>query len=352
MPLKRRKARVIHIGSVSVGAGFPVAIQSMAKEKTSRVDKVVSQIRTLEGCGCEIVRVAIKDAEDALAIRAIKRAIRMPLVADIHFDYKLALKAIDSGADKIRLNPGNIYKKEEVRQVVSALKQAGIPLRVGVNSGSIRGGVLKRVPLARQLVKSCLDYLRLIESLKFYDIVVSLKGSSVMDTVDACRLIAGRCDYPLHLGVTATGAPYGGAIKSAVALGALLMEGIGDTVRVSLTDTPEQEIKAARAILEALGLRSFGPEVISCPTCGRCEVDLIKIVRELEEQLALINGRSLKHKKIAVMGCVVNGPGEARGADIGVAFGKDKALLFKAGKPVRKIGAEDCIGVLMKELER
>jgi (E)-4-hydroxy-3-methylbut-2-enyl-diphosphate synthase len=296
------------------------------------------------------VRLAVKDTVDAAALRKIKRQIKIPLVADIHFNWNLAMDAIESGVDKIRLNPGNIYKKEEIREVAAAAKLGGIPIRIGVNSGSLRNSHLSHVD---NMVKSTLDYIKILEGFKFQDIVVSLKASNVLDTVEAYRKISKLCDYPLHLGVTATGLPYSGAIKSSIALGALLLEGIGDTIRVSLTDKPAQEVAAAKIILESLGLRNFGPEVISCPTCGRCEVDLTSVVSELETKLSKLKFTPSVHPiKVAVMGCVVNGPGEAKEADIGVAFGKKEGLLFKKGKPQRKVSFDRCADVLLKEMER
>ncbi len=351
MLIKRRKTRVIKIGSCLIGGAHPVAIQSMVKYRATDIKRSLKQVRELEDAGCEIVRFAVKDMQDARALKKIKKEAKIPVVADIHFDYRLALEAIESGVDKIRLNPGNIYKKEEVREVVAGLKNARIPLRIGVNSGSVRD--LHSKSAAENLVKSALEYIKLVERFRFHNIVVSLKASNVLDTVSAYKLISGVCDYPLHLGVTAAGSPFAGAIKSSVALGALLLDGIGDTIRVSLTDIPVREVYAAKVILESLGLRKFGHSLISCPTCGRCEVDLVKIVRELEERLA-VSGERLAHKplKVAVMGCVVNGPGEAKEADIGVAFGKSEGLLFKKGKPVRKVSYRDCVEVLLKEIRK
>lgn len=360
MEITRRKTKEVKIGSVKIGGNNPIAIQSMAKEETKNISRVVGEIKELEEAGCEVVRVAVKDELDAVALGKIKKSINIPLVADIHFNYKLALAAISSGVDKIRLNPGNIYKIAEIKEVVRAAKAAKIAIRVGVNSGSIRKS---KSPVTshtltgtgqssvNNMVQSALDYISLLEKFGFYNIAVSLKASNILDTVDAYRKISKLCNYPLHLGVTATGAPYSGVIKSSVALGILLSEGIGDTMRVSLTDEAKSEIKAARTILQALGLRSFGPEVISCPTCGRCEVDLINIVKKLEEKLcALPFTLCVPPPKVAVMGCVVNGPGEAKEADIGIAFGKKDGLLFKKGKPIKKVSADKCVEVLLKEI--
>ncbi|MFH0855305.1 MAG: flavodoxin-dependent (E)-4-hydroxy-3-methylbut-2-enyl-diphosphate synthase [Candidatus Omnitrophota bacterium] len=351
MEIKRRKSRVIKIGRVSIGGDNPIAIQSMVKHKTSDIGKVLRQVRELESNGCQIIRLSVKDELDARSLKKIKKQANAPIVADIHFDYRLALKAIDSGVDKIRLNPGNIYKKAQVREVVSASKAARIPLRVGLNSGSVKDPRSKNMP--DKLVNSALEYIKIIEACQFRDIVVSLKASDVLDTVSAYRKIARFCDYPLHLGVTATGSPFGGAIKTGVALGILLSGGIGDTIRVSLTDTPVREVYAAKAILESLDLRKFGHSLISCPTCGRCEVDLIKVVRELEAKLPAAGCRlPAAPLKVAIMGCVVNGPGEAKEADLGIAFGKSEGLLFKKGKPVRKIPFNGCVGAILSEIRR
>ncbi len=348
MNLIRRKTKVVKVGNVYIGGKYPIAIQSMTKTKTADIKATVQQINTLDQAGCEIVRLAVKDNADALALRQIKKQVKLPIVADIHFNWQFAVTAIESGVDKIRLNPGNIYKKAEIKEVASAAKLARIPIRVGVNSGSVKANH----PEADLMVKSALEYIKILESFKFRDIVVSLKGSNILDTIEAYTLFSRRSDYPLHLGVTATGTPYAGAIKSSVGIGNLLLNGIGDTFRVSLTENPVQEVKAARAILEAVGLRHFGPEIISCPTCGRCEVGLVKLVKDLEAKLATTHyPLSLKRPvKIAVMGCIVNGPGEAKEADLGVAFGRDKGLLFKHGKPIRKISFANCLDILLKEL--
>ncbi|MFH0913480.1 MAG: flavodoxin-dependent (E)-4-hydroxy-3-methylbut-2-enyl-diphosphate synthase [Candidatus Omnitrophota bacterium] len=350
MKISRRKTRSVRVGNVYIGGNNPVVIQSMTKTKTRDAENTLRQIRQLEGAGCEIVRLAVKDKSDAVALKKIKARVNIPLVADIHFDWRLALEAIDSGIDKIRLNPGNIHKREQIRQIAKAAKLNRIPIRVGLNSGSLPKGK-KAANVAQAMVKGALDYIGVIEKCGFYDIVVSLKASSVLDTIEAYRKMAGVCDYPFHLGVTATGSPYLGLAKSSAALSTLLLEGIGDTIRISLTDKPEAEVRAAKAILEAVQLRHFGPEVISCPTCGRCEVDLIRIVKDLENKLSTIDYRlQTRPMKLAVMGCVVNGPGEAKEADLGVAFGKKEGLLFKKGKPVRKISVSKCADVLLKEL--
>jgi (E)-4-hydroxy-3-methylbut-2-enyl-diphosphate synthase len=353
MKITRRRSRIVKIGNVYVGGNHPVAIQSMVKTKAADIERTVSQIKELEGLGCEIVRVAVRDKSDASALKKIKPRINLPMVADIHFNWRLALEAIDNGADKIRINPGNIYKEKEIKEIVSALKLAGIPLRIGLNSGSVRDLNAQRLSMPEKLVNSALNYIKRIEKLKFYDIAVSLKASNILDTLEAYRKIAKLCDYPLHLGVTASGLPLQGSIKSSIALGVLLLEGIGDTIRVSLTAEPQVEVKVAKLILESLGLRCFGPQIISCPTCGRCEVDLVKIVNDLERKLSTINYRlSTRPMKLAVMGCVVNGPGEAKEADLGVAFGKKEGLLFKNGKAVKKISYSKCTDVLLEELSK
>lgn len=356
MKILRRKAKVVKIGDKRIGGKNPIAIQSMTKTKTADVENTVKQIKELERLGCEIVRLAVKDNDDARALSAIKKKSNLPLVADIHFNWLFAIEAIDSGIDKVRLNPGNIYKKEQVREIAKAARAAHIPIRVGLNSGSlpdrIASGSGSRSP-AGIMTKSALDYIRILEKCGFHDIVISLKASNILDTIEAYRMIAKRCDYPLHLGVTATGLSNSGAIKSSIAIGSLLLEGIGDTIRISLTDEPSEEVKTAKLILETMGLRNFGPQIISCPTCGRCEVDLVGVVKELETKLSTMeHGLSTRPLKVAVMGCVVNGPGEAQEADIGVAFGKTEGLLFKKGKPARKINFSNCVKILLEELER
>ncbi|MCM8797284.1 MAG: flavodoxin-dependent (E)-4-hydroxy-3-methylbut-2-enyl-diphosphate synthase [Candidatus Omnitrophica bacterium] len=347
--MKRRKAKIVRIGRLTIGGSFPVAVQSMTKTKTADVENTLCQIDELEKAGCEIIRVAVKDEADANALKKIRSATKMPLVADIHFSWRLAIRAIENGVDKIRLNPGNIYKKKEVVSIVSALKSAHIPLRIGVNSGSVSFGSSKD-DMSNRLLKSALNYIRMIEKLGFYDIVISLKASGVLETIEAYRGIAHLCDYPLHLGVTATGGHNKGAVKSGIALGVLLLEGIGDTIRVSLTDTPLQEVKVAQVILESVGIRHFGPQIISCPTCGRCQINLTKILSEVEDNLSKIGSLSDRMHKIAIMGCLVNGPGEAREADIGIAFGKKEGLLFKNGKSVRKVSADEVSSVLCREI--
>jgi (E)-4-hydroxy-3-methylbut-2-enyl-diphosphate synthase len=337
----------------------------MLKTKTSDIKRAVRTIKELEKEGCEIIRVAVKDGGDANAVKDIKKKIKIPLVCDIHFNYRLALKSIDNGADKIRINPGNISDPEELRAIIKAAKKRKIPMRIGINSGSIipviaRSEATKQSQKHRllrpsgarndRLVESALKYIKFFEGEGFRDIIVSLKSSDVAETVNSYRKLAALCDYPFHLGVTAAG-PYDFAIvKSSIGIGSLLLDGIGDTIRVSLTGSPEDEVIAAKRILQALSLRNFGPNIISCPTCGRCQVNLARIVDELQKKLLSTNYYLLTTKRplaIAIMGCEVNGPGEAREADIGIAFGKDSGLLFRKGKIVKKVEAKNAVKQLL-----
>jgi (E)-4-hydroxy-3-methylbut-2-enyl-diphosphate synthase len=351
LEIKRRKTRTVKIGHVRIGSGHPVAIQSMVKVPARQIDASVRQIIDLQSAGCEIVRLAVENREDAQALRQIKRRVRLPLVADIHFDYRLALASIDAGVDKVRLNPGNIHRPREIREVIAAAKSARIPIRIGANSGSLRRRSKNR---AADLAKSALSYLKIFEREGFRDLVVSLKGSHVLDTIEAYKKISLLCDYPLHLGVTATGLPLDGIVKSSMALGELLFHGIGDTIRVSLLDQPQQEVVVARFLLHSLGLRHFGPELVCCPTCGRCEVNLPQKAAVVEKWLSGLDASKKKHIqrwKIAVMGCVVNGPGEAREADVGIAFSRHKGIIFKKGKAVRTVGLDAGEQALLDILE-
>lgn len=352
MDIKRHKTRTIKIGNCSIGGNSPVAIQSMTKTATSNISATIKQIQRLQEYGCEIVRLAVNDPAAALAIKKIKKETNIPLVADIHFDWRLACEAINNGIDKIRLNPGNIYKERDIREIILQAKRAHIPVRIGANSGSIRN-FDKKKSTAMNLVGSVLDYIKIIEALGFYELVVSLKAADIFDTIEAYRKIAELCNYPLHIGLTATGAPSLGIVKSSIAIGILLSQGLGDTIRVSLTEKPQEEVLAARRILLSLGLRSFGPQIISCPTCGRCAVNLTRIVKDLDSKLSAVSPQpSAKPTKVAVMGCVVNGPGEAKDADLGVAFEKTgKGLLFKKGKPMYKVSPQGCIPSLLQEME-
>ncbi len=350
-----RKARQIRLGSVRIGRGSPVSIQSMTNTDTGDINITLRQIRALKKAGCEVVRVAVKDADSARAIANIKKKVSIPIEADIHFDYTLALLAIESGVDAIRINPGNIYKPAQVKCIITACKNKKIPVRIGVNSGSLPKAKNAK-SIADNMVKVALKYIKLFEKEHFYDIMISLKASDVGTTIAAYRKIATLCKYPLHLGVTATGCGKEAIIKSAIGIGALLSEGIGDTIRVSLTGDPVEEVSVGKEILQALGLRCFKPEVISCPTCGRCQVDLIKIVKHFNKKLTTYSSISSsgvtadKQLRIAIMGCEVNGPGEAKEADIGIAFGKDSGILFKKGKIARKIRSKDAVRELIKEL--
>ncbi|MHB8964076.1 MAG: flavodoxin-dependent (E)-4-hydroxy-3-methylbut-2-enyl-diphosphate synthase [Saccharofermentanales bacterium] len=341
---ERKKTKIIRIGNVTIGGNNPIAIQSMNNTLTSDVDATLAQIRRLAEAGCDITRVAIPDMESAKALKRITALSPIPVVADIHFDYRLALESIRSNAAKIRINPGNIGDKDKVKAVADAARSAGIPIRVGVNSGSVNRDYLAKYGSSdgRALTESALDAIAVLESTGFYDMVVSVKSSDPLLTIKVYRLLAERTGYPLHLGVTEAGTPAEGAVRSAVGIGALLSEGIGDTIRVSLTGDPVLEVECAMNILKALKLRQSGAEIISCPTCGRTSVNLIRIAEEA--------GARFKHIrtpiKIAIMGCPVNGPGEARDADIGIAGGKGEFLLFRKGKIIRKIPEETALDEL------
>jgi (E)-4-hydroxy-3-methylbut-2-enyl-diphosphate synthase len=339
--------RQIKIGKIRIGGGAPIVIQSMAKTDTRDVSATVRQIKELEKVGCELVRVAVRDFEAASAIKRIRKRINIPLIADIHFDYRLAILAIENGADKIRLNPGNIHKEEQVLEVAQLAKKKGVPIRAGVNSGSV-SGIRYQVSgkrLSDLMVKVALDYIKILEKAKFYDIIISLKASDVLTTIEAYRRFAKKSDYPIHLGITAAGPVSTGLVKSSIGIGALLLEGIGDTIRVSLTGDPCEEVIAAKNILQALDLRRFGPEIISCPTCGRCQVDLRSIVNDLNSELRTKN--SELRTKIAIMGCEVNGPGEAKDADIGVACGKNSGVIFRKGKIIKRVKEKHIVKELL-----
>ncbi|MCI9164660.1 MAG: flavodoxin-dependent (E)-4-hydroxy-3-methylbut-2-enyl-diphosphate synthase [Oscillospiraceae bacterium] len=339
----------IMVGSVPVGGGAPVSIQSMCNTKTDDIDATVDQILRLEAAGCEIVRVAVPDMAAARAIDGIKRRIHIPLVADIHFDHRLALECAARGVDKIRINPGNIGGEDHVRAVAEACREGRIPIRIGANGGSLEKELLGKYGgvTARALAESAMGHAALLEKYDFTDICISVKCSSVPVTVEACRLLSERCSYPLHLGVTEAGTPEMGMVKSAMGIGGLLCLGIGDTLRVTLTADPVEEIAAAKKILMAAGLRQEGPNLIACPTCGRTCIDLIPIAREVERRLA---GCS-KPITVAVMGCAVNGPGEAAAADVGIAGGRGEGLLFRRGNILRKVPQERLVEELMAEIE-
>ncbi|MDD4985674.1 MAG: flavodoxin-dependent (E)-4-hydroxy-3-methylbut-2-enyl-diphosphate synthase [Dehalococcoidales bacterium] len=343
----RRNSRPLQIGKVTVGGGAPIVVQSMTKTDTRDIMSTVAQIRELADCGCELVRVAVPDAEAGRAIAAIKRGTSLPLIADIHFDYRLALIALEAGADGLRLNPGNIGKPGEVSIVAKSAKERGVPIRIGVNAGSLPEAERPGLSVARRMVEAALKQIRLLESLDFDLIKLSLKAFDVPTTIEAYCDIAGKIPYPLHIGITEAGTPRAGIVRSAVGIGTLLYLGIGDTIRVSLTAHPREEVAAGYEILKSLNMRRHGPVLVSCPSCGRAEVDIVRLAREVEEALLKVN----RPIKVAVMGCVVNGPGEARDADIGIACGRNSAVLFKKGDKVRIIREKDFIGVLMREVE-
>jgi len=348
--IKKRSTRRITLGGLKIGGSAPVVVQSMTKTDTSDVKATVSQIRRLEAAGCEAVRVAVLDLSAARAIQSIKKKINIPLIADIHFDHRLAIEAVERGADGLRINPGNIGSKEKVKEVVAAAKYNKVPIRIGVNAGSLEKDLMRkyRHPTAKALVASAGRHIKILEDLKFRSIKVSLKASDVMKTVEAYRLFSEQFKYPLHIGISEAGPAFPGTVKSAVGLGILLSEGIGDTMRVSLTADPVEEVKVAYEILKSLHLRQTGPELISCPTCGRCKVNIRGIVDRVEKRLEGMD----KHIKVAVMGCVVNGPGEAREADIGIAGGKGRGILFRNGKIVKTIKERELFSTLMREIEK
>ena len=346
----RKNTKVINVGSVKIGGNNPIVVQSMTNTKTYDINSTVKQITALAEAGCDIVRVAVPKMEDAEALVAIKKQISLPLIADIHFDYRLALKALEAGVDGLRLNPGNIGKKEYVKAVVTAAKERNVPIRIGVNAGSLDQKILLKYGgiTAEGMVESALEHIRILEENNFDNIKISLKAHDVPLTIAAYKLMADTVNYPLHLGITEAGTIKSGIIKSAVGIGALLAQGIGDTFRISLTGDPLEEVKVANEILKALDLREYGPVMISCPTCGRCNIDLAKIANEVETLLANIK----KPIKVAVMGCVVNGPGEAKSADVGIAGGKGQGLVFKHGEIVRTVSEEQLVAELFKEINK
>lgn len=347
--MQRHPTTLIRVGSVAVGGDAPISVQSMTKTDTRDAAATVDQILELQAAGCEIVRVAVPDETAARRLGEIRSRTSIPLIADIHFDHRLALAALEEGVDGLRINPGNIGGERKVREVVRKAAAASVPIRIGVNAGSLEKDLLHRYghPTPEALVESALRHIRLLERLDFNLIKVSLKASDVLSTVSAYRLMASRTAYPLHVGITEAGPWVRGTVKSSVGLGILLAEGIGDTIRVSLTAPPVEEVKVGRAILSALKLRVFGPEIISCPTCGRCELDLRPLVQALEVHLAAVKGSFT----IAVMGCAVNGPGEAREADIGIAGGKSSGVLFRKGKVIGKVPRENLWESLLQEIE-
>lgn len=346
--MRREDTREIQIGTRKIGGGNPIAIQSMTNTKTEDVEATVAQILALEAAGCEIIRCAVPTMEAAKALAEIKKRIHIPLVADIHFDYKLAIAAIENGADKIRINPGNIGDISRVKAVVDKAKEYNVPIRVGVNSGSLEKELVEKYNgvTAEGIVESALDKVRIIEEMGYENLVVSIKSSDVLMCVKAHELISQKCDYPLHIGITESGTVLSGNIKSSVGLGIMLYQGLGDTIRVSLTGDPLEEIKSAKLILKTLGLRKGGIEVVSCPTCGRTKIDLIGLANQVENMVADIP----LDIKVAVMGCVVNGPGEAKEADIGIAGGIGEGLLIKKGQIIKKVKEEELLETLRQEL--
>jgi len=348
--MKRKTTRQILVGHVKIGGDAPISVQSMTKTDTRNVESTLEQISSLAKSGCEIVRIAIPDESAAEAFKKIRSGTEMPLVGDIHFNHHLALKVISYGADCVRINPGNIGDREKVRAVINAAKKRRIPLRVGVNAGSLERDLLESygAPTAEALFASAKRHIEFFESEDFCDIKVSLKASDVHTSIEVARIFSEAYDYPLHVGITEAGSIFSGTIKSSVGIGILLSEGIGDTIRVSLTGPPEEEVRVGFEILKTLGKRKRGPEIISCPTCGRLEVDLEGVIREVERSLSHVND----YVKIAIMGCAVNGPGEATEADIGVACGKGVALLFVNGEVVKKLKEDEIVGELVEQVER
>ncbi|MGM0444979.1 MAG: flavodoxin-dependent (E)-4-hydroxy-3-methylbut-2-enyl-diphosphate synthase [Bacillota bacterium] len=351
--IKRRKTKNIYYDKVGVGSDYPISVQSMTNTKTHNVESTVNQIKKLQKAGCEIIRVAVPDMKAALALSNIKEKIEIPLIADIHFNYKLALKAIEEGVDGLRINPGNIGDKKRVKAVVKAAKQKNIPIRIGVNSGSIEKELLQKYgkPTAEGMVESVLKHVDILEEFEFYNIIISMKSSDVLMTLKAHQLLSEKLNYPFHIGITESGSGKEGIIKSSVGIGLLLEKGYGDTVRVSLTGDPVEEVHTAYEILKALKLRNRGISIISCPTCGRTEVDLEKITKEIKSKIKKYHKDFEDGLKVAVMGCAVNGPGEAREADLGIACGKNEGLLFKKGKVIKKVNEDEIIAVLIKEIK-
>ena len=347
--IKRKKTRQIHIGPVAIGGGAPISVQSMCNTKTTDTEATVAQIKALQAAGCDIVRLAVPDMEAAKNLGNIIAQVDVPLVADIHFDYKLALEAINQGISALRLNPGNIGGEEKVKAVVQAAKAKQIPIRIGVNAGSLNKKILAKYGAItpEALVESAMQHIRILEELDFHDMKISLKAHDVPLTLAAYRLMSETVDYPLHLGITEAGTVNTGIIKSAVGIGALLAEGIGDTFRISLTGDPVVEVKVANEILKSLGLKEYGPTLVACPTCGRTSIDLPAIAAQVEKKLETIKDPI----DVAVMGCVVNGPGEARGADVGIAGGNGEGLIFRKGEIIRKVPEEILVEELFKEID-
>ena len=348
--MKRRTTKSVKVGNIGIGGEYPISIQSMLNTKNADIKQAIEQTIALKSAGCDIVRLAVTDQGSIDVIKALKKEINIPLVADIQFDYKMAIASIEAGIDKVRLNPGNIGNERRVSEVVAAAKERNIPIRVGVNTGSVSVDIAKKYGRysPEGLVYEAKRHIDILERNNFDDIVISLKASDVLTMIEAYRLMAKSFDYPLHLGVTEAGPAYTGTIKSSIGIGALLADGIGDTIRVSLTDEPVEEIRAAKEILKALDLKEGGPKLISCPTCSRCSVDLLSIAKEVEKRLSLID----KNVTVAVMGCVVNGPGEASNANIGITGANGEGLIFKDGKVIKKVKENDIVDELFKEIDK
>ncbi|MBV4414871.1 flavodoxin-dependent (E)-4-hydroxy-3-methylbut-2-enyl-diphosphate synthase [Clostridium tyrobutyricum] len=347
--MSRSNTKKIKLGNIFIGGDSKITVQSMTNTDTRDRAATIKQIKSLEKMGCDIVRCAVPDIEACTALKDITKSVNIPVVADIHFDYRLAIKSIENGVFALRINPGNIGSNDRVKEVAKAAQDSNIPIRIGVNSGSLNKDMLKKYGgvSSDALVESALNHVKILENVNFDNIVISIKSSNVIQMVDSYRKISKICQYPLHLGVTEAGTGFTGTIKSSVGIGTLLMEGIGDTIRVSLTGDPIQEVKVGKEILKACGLRKQGIELISCPTCGRTEINIIKIAEEVERRLSHIN----KNIRVAVMGCVVNGPGEAREADIGIAGGKGEGLIFKNGNIIKKVREENLVEALMEEIQ-
>lgn len=345
----RRKTRSVNVGNLEIGGDAPISVQSMTNTDTKNISNTVSQIKRMEKEGCELVRVAVPDSESCYSLPLIKKEINIPLVADIHYDYKLALKSIESGVDGLRINPGNIGNDEKIKLVIKSAKKINLPIRFGINSGSLDKNILKKYkkPTPQALVESAVNVIKILDELNYHNIIFSIKSTNTINTIEANNMFSSKYDYPLHLGITEAGPSFQGIIKSSVGIGSLLFQGIGDTIRVSLTGDPVEEIKVGHEILKALHLRQRSPDLISCPTCGRCKVDLSKIVKEVERKIRNIN----KPLTIAIMGCMVNGPGEAKEADIGVAFDKKNGVLFKKGKIIAKCSDKIIIRKLLEEIK-
>ena len=345
----RKKTRSVKVGNLEIGGNSPISVQSMTNTDTKNISDTVSQIKRMEKEGCELVRVAVPDLESCYSLPLIKKEITIPLVADIHYNYKLALKSIEFGVDGLRINPGNIGNSEKIKLVIKSAKKMDLPIRFGINSGSLDKNILKKhkkvTPQA--LIESAVNVIKILDELNYHNVIFSIKSTDIINTIEANNIFSSKYDYPLHLGITEAGPPFQGIIKSSVGIGALLFQGIGDTIRVSLTGDPVEEIKVGYEILKALHLRQRGINLISCPTCGRCKVNLISIVKKIEKQISTVN----KPLTIAVMGCMVNGPGEAKEADMGVAFDKGKGVLFKKGKIIAKSSDKIIIKRLLEEVK-